>query len=361
MADNTQIPGGGTGDVIRDKDRAGVKTQVVGMDVNVGGVEMLSTGTAVGAKNAQDVNLAASGGGVAAITGTLSGSGVSVGGACNLSGNATVIAWGGTYTNLPIAFEASYDNTNWFPIDATPANGYNPVTAALLTANLAANAAVAWNLTLPGYQYVRVRQTAAAATQVLGPSIAIVQGPFAFDPSPSVSPLDGVKATYSCALNATNVASPVTASDVWCLQNPVGSGKLIRVTRLLWQVTLATAGSAGQVQLLKRTTLNTGGTSVAQTATSHDSQDVAASGASLLYSALAPTALGTAAGPYAARRIFGVATVLVAQPTAMEWEARRPSKAIVLRPGQQLSLYNVAAFATAPTVTGDAEWTEEAA
>lgn len=361
MADNTQIPGGGTGDVVRDKDRAGVKTQILGLDVNINGAEMLGTGTAVGTKNAVDVNLGGSATGVAALTGTLSASGVSVGGACGLSGNATVMIWGGTYTNLPIAFEGSYDNTNWFPVDATPSNGYNPVSTALLTANLAAGLAQAWNVPLPGYQFLRVRQTAAAATQVVGPSVAIVQGPFAYDPSPSVAPLDGIKTTYAAALNATNVASPVTASDVWCLQNPLASGKIIRVTRVFWQVTLATAGSAGQIQLMKRTTLNTGGTSVTQAGTSYDSQDPAASGTGLLYSALAATALGTAAGPIKARRVWGVATAMTAQPTQMEWLADRPAKAIILRPGQQVSLYSVAAFATAPTITGDVEWTEEAA
>jgi hypothetical protein len=45
MADNTQVPGG-TGDVVRDKDRAGVKTQVVGLDLTIGGgAETLMNGT----------------------------------------------------------------------------------------------------------------------------------------------------------------------------------------------------------------------------------------------------------------------------------------------------------------------------
>lgn len=41
MVDNTQVPGG-TGDVVRDKDRSGIKTQVVGIDVSIGtGTEAL--------------------------------------------------------------------------------------------------------------------------------------------------------------------------------------------------------------------------------------------------------------------------------------------------------------------------------
>lgn len=45
MADNTQVPGG-TGDTIRDKDRAGVKTQIVGLDLGIGsGTESLMNGS----------------------------------------------------------------------------------------------------------------------------------------------------------------------------------------------------------------------------------------------------------------------------------------------------------------------------
>lgn len=45
MADNTQLPSGAGGDIIRDKDRAGIKTQVVGIDLGIGtGSESLMTG-----------------------------------------------------------------------------------------------------------------------------------------------------------------------------------------------------------------------------------------------------------------------------------------------------------------------------
>jgi hypothetical protein len=36
---------GGTGDTIRDKDRAGVKTQIVGLDLNIAGAETLMAGS----------------------------------------------------------------------------------------------------------------------------------------------------------------------------------------------------------------------------------------------------------------------------------------------------------------------------
>jgi hypothetical protein len=43
MADNTQLNTGSGGDTIRDKDRSGIKTQIVGLDVNIGGSEVLMT------------------------------------------------------------------------------------------------------------------------------------------------------------------------------------------------------------------------------------------------------------------------------------------------------------------------------
>lgn len=46
MADNTQVVAG-TGDTIRDKDRGGIKTQIVGLDVGIGGSEQLMSAAAL--------------------------------------------------------------------------------------------------------------------------------------------------------------------------------------------------------------------------------------------------------------------------------------------------------------------------
>lgn len=43
MADNSTLPA--TADVIRDKDRSGVKTQIIGLDINIGGTEALMSAT----------------------------------------------------------------------------------------------------------------------------------------------------------------------------------------------------------------------------------------------------------------------------------------------------------------------------
>lgn len=44
MADNTTINPGAAGDVIRSEDRTGVKTQIVGLDLNPAGAESLMAG-----------------------------------------------------------------------------------------------------------------------------------------------------------------------------------------------------------------------------------------------------------------------------------------------------------------------------
>lgn len=54
MADNTTLNSGTGGDVLRDKDRAGVKTQIIGLDVNPAGSEVLGTGDAT---NGLDVDV----------------------------------------------------------------------------------------------------------------------------------------------------------------------------------------------------------------------------------------------------------------------------------------------------------------
>jgi hypothetical protein len=54
VSDNTQLNTGTGGDTIRDKDRAGVKTQIVGLDINPSGSEVLGTGDAT---NGLDVDV----------------------------------------------------------------------------------------------------------------------------------------------------------------------------------------------------------------------------------------------------------------------------------------------------------------
>jgi hypothetical protein len=54
VADNTTIDPGTGGDTLRDKDRAGIKTPIVGLDLNPSGSEVLGTGDAT---NGLDVDV----------------------------------------------------------------------------------------------------------------------------------------------------------------------------------------------------------------------------------------------------------------------------------------------------------------
>jgi hypothetical protein len=305
---------------------------------------------------ALDVNLAASAGSTAAAAGTI---GTAVNSAVSntavgAAGNGTIFIIGGNATTGGmVAFEGSYEGTNWFPLDATRSDGFQVPTGLVFPIS----AVWAYNFVLTQYTQVRVRVTTALTGTA--PTIVIGAGPFLWEPSPVVPPIDGSKPTYSAALNVGAVASATAATDFWALQNPSGSGKLIRVLRLNVQLTLGTA-AALTFQMMKRSTLNTGGTSTAQTAVAHDSGNPAVSGLSLLYTA-GPT-LGTAIAAVRVKRMWAVSSTLAAQPNEVEWYfGNRPGQGILLRPAQQLSLYTSSAPGTAPTVTGDVEWTEEAA
>lgn len=85
------------------------------------------------------------------------------------------------------------------------------------------------------------------------------------------SPIDGRRATYSAATAA--FASAATATDIFIVQG--SATKTIRVIAVKVFATQTTAG-AGNIFLLKRSTANTGGTTVATTRVPLDSQYPAA-------------------------------------------------------------------------------------
>lgn len=175
----------------------------------------------------------------------------------------------------------------------------------------------------------------------------------------AVALTDGLKTTYSGTINGTNVASAVTAAvPLWELANPAASGKVIRVLRIFVQLTLATAGTAPLLELMKQSALSTAGTAVTQTAVPLDSANAAAVATLKLYTAI-PGA-GAVVGIVRSARLFGVATTMTIQPNGIEWTfGNRPGTGLVLRAGTSVAIMGQAAFATVPTITGDVEWTEE--
>jgi len=191
-----QLPPDSTGKVMRTQTNAGVASgahQSVFTQADSAGNLYTSQGT--DNKRAIDVNIGASQGGNANTSGTLTGAASTVQAAVGAMGNGTIVLYGGTYTNLQVVFEASVDGgTNWFQIDVVRVDGQ----AVVFSETFTSSGVHAWNYMAPGYSHVRIR--AAAQTSTVNPSVIITQGPFLYDPSPSVVPIDGNKATYSASI-----------------------------------------------------------------------------------------------------------------------------------------------------------------
>jgi hypothetical protein len=307
----------------------------------------------VNSLGALQVNLAGSAGLAAAVSGTLTGNASAVSAACINSGSATIVISGGTYTALPIVFEASRDGgTTYFPIDATFVDGSGSAVAMVLPSA----ATRAWNLYLLGYTHVRVRQTAAATAQTGNPTVTIDQSPFAADPSPVIAPVDGQKATYCVYING--LASNFAGDFFWITGSAT---KILRLIRLEVGLTMGgTAVTAGGnvLALVKRSTLDTAGTAgTVPVIGANDTIDPVATATTGTYS-FAPTNGVLANTIRAWRFLMGLNTL------SFTWDfGNRPSRAPVLRgTSQQLALNLAAAVAgTAPTNAWTilAEFTEE--
>jgi hypothetical protein len=158
------------------------------------------------------------------------------------------------------------------------------------------------------------------------------------------------KASYS----ANSIFTPV-AGDIAVLSG--SATKTIRVTRV--EVSMSTSGTAAyeSVQLIKRSTADTAGTSAAMTAVPHDSAFAAASAAPLRYTA-APT-LGTAVGTIRGAQVYDPSGVSALSPNVVTWPFGDRAGAVVLRGvAQQLSV-NLGAVVATQTVSVTFEWTEE--
>ena len=164
---------------------------------------------------------------------------------------------------------------------------------------------------------------------------------------------EGTKTTYSVGLGGFTPAA--TATDFLSI---VGSGtKTVRVTRISISG-IATAAATVEIQLIKRSSANTGGTSSAATVVPHDSNDAGATAAVNSYSAN-PTGLGTTVGTVRAAKLnLGAAGAA----GVVEWNfTTRNSKGLVLRgAAQSLNLnWGGAAVPAGTSLTIDVEFTEE--
>lgn len=157
--------------------------------------------------------------------------------------------------------------------------------------------------------------------------------------------------TYSAALNVTVAAA---ATDIAVISG--SASKTVKVNKVI--ITgVQTTGGLNDIQLVKRSTADTGGTSTAATAVPHDSADAAATASVLAYT-VNPAALGTSVGNI--RRGYlpvGGATSIVNPVVVFDFGAK--GKEIYLRGiAQQLAVNLNGATLTGGAFDIDFEWTE---
>ena len=164
---------------------------------------------------------------------------------------------------------------------------------------------------------------------------------------------EGTKPTFSAGtIGFTPVATP---TDFWTI---IGSAsKTVRVLRVT--VTgIATAAASIGIQLIKRSSANTGGTTSTLTIAPHDSNDAAATAVVSTYS-VNPTGLGTSIGLVRAKTL-NLGAAGAAGEIVFDFGTRN-SRAVVLRGvAQALALnWNGAAVPAGTVLTIDVEFSEE--
>lgn len=165
---------------------------------------------------------------------------------------------------------------------------------------------------------------------------------------------EGGKATYSAGIGNGSLAAATT--DVVTITG--SASKTIRVTRISVSGT-ATAAAGVDIQIIKRSTANSGGTSAAITIAPHDSTNAAASATLLNYSAN-PTLGTTVAVIRSSLMTFTTsAGAIPSVPYVIDFTTRN-AQGIVLRGTTQVLAVNLGgATVTGGVIYVDIEWTEE--
>ena len=169
----------------------------------------------------------------------------------------------------------------------------------------------------------------------------------------------GDRPTYSIVV--ADFTPPATPTDYLTIANPVGSGKVIRITNV--RITAdATAVGSYDIYGYKRTAANTGGTAVAVTAVPHDSQNPASVAVVSKYTAN-PAGLGTGAIIRGEQYALPAITTTGYPFTPLSWfDKPNNGQPLVLRAGELFALNGggnalPAGAAFYPMI----EWTEDLA
>jgi hypothetical protein len=161
-----------------------------------------------------------------------------------------------------------------------------------------------------------------------------------------------LKATYSAVINGLAVAA--TATDIFTIK---GSGtKTVKVTQISISGVAGTAITV-PVDLLLRSTADTGGTSTTPTLVKHDSTNAAATAVVNAYT-VNPTT-GTLVGSIRSERVTFPLTAVAPAKTVYDFGVG-PSQPIVLRgAAEQLCINLNAATVSASLINISIEFTEE--
>jgi hypothetical protein len=165
-----------------------------------------------------------------------------------------------------------------------------------------------------------------------------------------VALMDGNKTTYSASV--TGLVG--VAGDIFTI---FGSAtKTVRVTHMEFSG-IATTAADMDVQVIKRSAVDTGGTSGAAAATPHDSNNAAATATALSYTA-APTPGAAVGTPI--RSIKSEIATAASQAQLVEWDfGFGPKQGIVLRGVAQGACLAVSATQVGALYDCSVEWTEE--
>lgn len=167
MADNTTLGVSTGGDVIRDIDRSGVKTQLFGLDLAPGAA------TEVLAGKVTSLALTATSGFAVIANGAFSASSPSANSSIAASvASCGMVGLAMSNTNFvgTLAFEATGDGTNWFPIDVLPQGQNTFVQSIALGTGVHFQALAGCS----GFQQVRIRAapwTSGSGTAYITPSV----------------------------------------------------------------------------------------------------------------------------------------------------------------------------------------------
>lgn len=171
----------------------------------------------------------------------------------------------------------------------------------------------------------------------------------------ALTPVDGIKTTYSASANAITMAGSPT--DMFVITG--SATKTIRILKIRFTgSTTANGGVLSDVLLIKRSTDNTGGTSATLTRVPHDSNNAAATAVARSYTAN-PTTLGTAVGTVRAERFRYTNSGGITQ--IAEWDfGDRPGQGIVLHGTAQILAVNLNGVSVSNGIASCSfEWTEE--